>query len=160
MRFLVNHVKPLSGHFADAVDVDGFQHKVFNDRENIRLAVRLTCSGIDNPSFTVFLFAGFEHRQRSRGVHPEIAEGILHRLDVADTAGKVKHMSTVTHQPAHEGQVARVAFNNFDIFPDRFDVEGIGAARWIEVVDDGDSRAELHELDRDVASNEAESAGD
>ena len=57
-------------------------------------------------------------------------------------SGKVEHVRAAADQPAHQVEIAGVAFDDFDVVFYRFEVEVVCSACRIEIVDDGDGRAE------------------
>src|SRR6185369_10710819 len=144
MSVVIHNVKPFSGHFVYAVDVDGFQQLRFNKWNTVGPAVRLTRSGVNNPSPTVFKPACFEYCERSNRVHLQVFERLLHRLDVTDVAGQVKDIRLAANKLAHEFHVAAVAFNNFYVFVDRFDVEKISAASGMQRIEDRNGGTKLN----------------
>jgi len=157
---VIDHVKPFPSHFADSVDIDWFKDQVLDYGKDVRYAIRLTSSGIDDARVAVFFFAGLKDGQRTCSIHAQIAEGILHGLDMTDVSCKVENVCALANESLHECDVARVTFNDFQVIFNRIEIEVVGSARCVEVVDDYNIRSESYELNCDVASDEAEAAGD
>ena len=73
---------------------------------------------------------------------------------------EIEYVRAAADQPAHEVKIAGIALDDFDVVFYRFEVEGVCTACRIEVVEHGDGRTNSYKVYRDVASDEAETAGD
>jgi hypothetical protein len=79
---------------------------------------------------------------------------------VTDVPGKVEDVSAFTNESLHESDIAGIAFDDFDVVFDRIEIEVVGSARRVQIVDDHNVCSQSYKLNCDVTSDEAETAGD
>ena len=104
--------------------------------------------------------ARLEHRQLAAAVDLEIGVRVAHAVDVADLAGEVEDDVAVAHQVVHRRLLADVGDVDAHAVGDAVDVEQVAAVVGDQRVDEQHVGAELDELAREVAADEAEAAGD
>ena len=85
---------------------------------------------------------------------------VAHAVDVADLAGQIEDHVLPAHQIVHRRLLADVGDVDAQPVFEAADVEQIAAVVVDQRVDDQDARAEVDELPREVAADEAEAAGD
>src|SRR4051812_34410309 len=107
-----------------------------NDRQGFRTSIGLSRSRIDDASLRIYFAADFEDRERSNGVHLEIAERILHRVDMADSTSQIKNVRAIVDGSAHGGDVSEVLIEDFDIVANGIDIERVTTAGGVQRIDD------------------------
>src|SRR5207237_136845 len=122
-------------------------------------ATGLPRSGVNNVGGPVLMLAGFENGEWGQRIHVQIRKWILHRLDVAHVSCEIENIFFVAHELADQREIGGVAFDDLDIVPNTFNVEVIRAACWMKGIDDGDGGATFDKTYGEIASNEAEAAG-
>jgi hypothetical protein len=160
MGLAIHHVERFTGHLADAIDVDRFQDMCFLEGKFFRPSICLTRSGINNAGFTIFTTAGFENGKRSNGIQMQILKRLLHGLDMTDMAGEVEDELFPLHQLPHQIEVATIAFDNFNILLDRSDIEIVAPTGWMHRIEKSYGGTGSDEANSEIASDEAETAGD
>jgi len=160
MRLAVHHVESFTRHLADAIDVDRLQDMGFFERKAFRPSIGLTRSGINHSGIAIFMPAGFQNCERGNRVQMQVLERLLHRLDVADMTGEVEDELFPANQPPYQIKVATISFDHFDIVLDRLDIKVVAPTGWMHRIEKSYRGAGFDEANCEIASNEAETAGD
>ena len=169
---MVEQVELLGRVLGDAVDVDRRDGVLLVDGEVPRFPEDLPGRRVDDGGGDVLAPEEFEEAELARGVHAQVEERIVHRIDVAHLAGQVEDELSGQRRGAHFGplHVAEISLDHCDRRVWRTgtirdpavgdQVGRVGPMARDPRVEDRHLGAAPREAQREVGSDEAESAGD
>ena len=157
---VVDEMVVLARRLVDAVDVGRLHQVLLVDRQRVGTAVDLARAGEDDLGAGIVVAARLENRQLAAAVDLEVGVRIAHAVDVTDLAGEVEDDLPVAHQIVHRALLPDVGDVDAHAVGDAVDVEQVAAVVGDQRVDEQHVGAERHQLPREVAADEPETAGD
>jgi hypothetical protein len=157
---VVDQVVVLAGRLVDPVDVGRPHQMRLGDRQRIGPAVDLPRAGEHDLDLRVVIAARLEHRQLTAAVDLEVGVRIPHAVDVAHLPGEAEDHVAVADQIVHRRLLTDVGDVDVDPIGDAVDVEQVAAVIGDQRVDQQHVGAEVDQHARQIAADEAETAGD